>query len=57
MVEDIEADWHRGGRDNWLRWVRAGAQRRNTGSDPVLAMLEADQDEDIGFTLLTARKR
>jgi cyclopropane fatty-acyl-phospholipid synthase-like methyltransferase len=57
MVEEIEADWQRGGRDDWLRWARAGAQRRNTCSDPVLAMLEADQDEDLGFTLLTARKR
>jgi cyclopropane fatty-acyl-phospholipid synthase-like methyltransferase len=57
MVEDVEADWHKGGRDDWLRWARAGAQRRNTGPDPAVAMLEADHDEDIGFTLLTARKR
>jgi cyclopropane fatty-acyl-phospholipid synthase-like methyltransferase len=57
MVEDVEAGWQPGGRDDWLRWARAGAQHRNADPDPVLQMLEADRAEDIGFTLLTARKR
>jgi cyclopropane fatty-acyl-phospholipid synthase-like methyltransferase len=57
MVEEIEARWQADGREDWLRWARACAQFRNTGTDPVLDMLEADEDEDIGFTLVTARKR
>jgi cyclopropane fatty-acyl-phospholipid synthase-like methyltransferase len=31
LVTEIEAGWQHEGREDWLRWARAGAQRRNTG--------------------------
>lgn len=57
LVEEIESRWQHGGRDDWLRWARAAVQHRNAGEDPVLQMLEADDAEEIGFALVTARKR
>jgi len=42
-----------GGREDWLEWSLA------TGGleDPVTRMLEADTEDQIGFALVSARRR
>ena len=57
LVDVLDARWQDGGRDDWHRWARLSAGRRDVASDPVLDMLEQDTGEQLGFTLLTARKR
>jgi SAM-dependent methyltransferase len=58
LVEDVRARWQVGGRDDWLLWARAhGDTSGPEGLDPVITMLESDVDEEIGFTLASARKR
>jgi ubiquinone/menaquinone biosynthesis C-methylase UbiE len=57
LLEDVRARWQEGGRDDWLLWARAGREHTGEGSDAVVDMLEKDVDEQIGFTLISARKR
>jgi SAM-dependent methyltransferase len=57
LLDDVRADWQDGGRDDWLRWARAGAARREEAGDAVVRMLEADTGEQLGFTLLSGVKR
>lgn len=57
LVEDVHARWQDGGSDNWRRWAQASAARRGVLTDPVLDMLEQDTEGQLGFTLITARKR
>jgi cyclopropane fatty-acyl-phospholipid synthase-like methyltransferase len=57
LLEDVQARWQTGGRDDWLAWARAGCEARGESSDAVVEMLEQDSDEQIGFTLISARKR
>lgn len=58
LVDDIDARWQEGGRDDWLMWERIRRTRLNqTDRSPVIAMLEADTDEQLGFALVSARKR
>lgn len=57
MLSDIDCRWQEGGRDSWLLWAEALREERGDNEeDPVIAMLEADTEEKIGFTLATARK-
>ena len=58
LVDDIAARWQDGGRDNWLMWERVRRVGLNQ-TDPslVVEMLEADADEQVGFALVSARKR
>lgn len=56
-LDHVQARWQVGGRDDWLLWARAHRRYRGEGSDPVVDMLEKDVDEQIGFTLVCARKR
>jgi SAM-dependent methyltransferase len=55
LLDDVQARWQAGGRDDWLLWARANQEHEET--DVVVDMLERDTDEQIGFTLVTARKR
>lgn len=58
LVDDVSARWQEGGRDDWLAWERARCAFAGDQADgPVPSMLEADTDEQIGFALVTARKR
>lgn len=57
LIEDVQARWQVGGRENWLVWARAGCEFRGESSNAVLEMLERDTDEQIGFTLISGRKR
>jgi SAM-dependent methyltransferase len=58
LVEGIEARWQEGGADSWLTWERARRVGLNqTDRSLVIEMLEADADEQVGFALVTARKR
>ncbi len=58
LVDDIEARWQEGGGNNWLMWERVRRAGRNqTDPLPVVEMLEADADEQVGFALVSARKR
>jgi cyclopropane fatty-acyl-phospholipid synthase-like methyltransferase len=57
LVDDVCARWQDGGGNDWRRWARAGAERRGVPADPVLAMLQQDTGGQLGFALITARKR
>jgi cyclopropane fatty-acyl-phospholipid synthase-like methyltransferase len=57
LLEDVQAGWQVGGRDDWLAWARAGCEAKRASSDAVVEMLEQDTDERVGFTLISARKR
>jgi hypothetical protein len=57
LLEDVQARWQVGGRDDWLTWARAGCEAERAGSDAVVEMLQQDTDERVGFTLISARKR
>jgi ubiquinone/menaquinone biosynthesis C-methylase UbiE len=56
LLEDVQARWQAGGRDDWLLWARAGREHKGEASDVIVDMLEKDVDEQIGFTLISARK-
>lgn len=53
LLEDVRARMQPGGREDWLEWSLA------TGGpeDPVTRMLEADTEDQIGFALVSARRR
>ena len=57
LVDDVQARWQTGGRDDWLAWARAGCEARGETSNAVVEMLKQDSDELLGFTLISARKR
>lgn len=65
QVDSVRAWWQPGGRDDWLLWERAlEALGRKEPLDPdrptttaVIAMLEGDTDEELGFALVSARKK
>jgi cyclopropane fatty-acyl-phospholipid synthase-like methyltransferase len=58
LVHDIDARWQQGGGENWLIWERVRHTRlHQTEPSPVIQMLEADNDEQVGFALVSARKR
>jgi SAM-dependent methyltransferase len=57
LLDDVQAAWQVGGRDDWIAWARAGCEARGERSDAVLEMLERDTGEEIGFALVSARKR
>jgi len=57
LLDNVHARWQTGGRDDWLLWARANREYRGETSDVVVDMLEEDVDEQVGFTLITARKR
>ncbi|HEY8454401.1 MAG TPA: methyltransferase domain-containing protein [Actinopolymorphaceae bacterium] len=58
MLTDVRARWQDGGRDSWLLWEQARRELTNeAGPSAVLEMLRADTDEQIGFALVSARKR
>src|SRR5581483_11276728 len=57
LVDDIRARWQEGGRDSWLLWERALAAARGESSNATIELLERDRDEQLGFTLISARKR
>ncbi len=58
LVDNIQAQWQTGGRDDWLLWARAVREAGgNARSDAVIAMLEADTDEQLGFALVSAHKQ
>jgi hypothetical protein len=57
LLDDVQAHWQAGGRDDWLLWARANQEYGEEKSDDVVDMLERDADELIGFTLITGRKR
>ncbi|MEU4561579.1 methyltransferase domain-containing protein [Actinoplanes sp. NPDC023936] len=54
LVSVASARWQEDGWRDWLLWSRVVS--RDPSSDPVVAMLEKDAGELLGFTLLTARK-
>lgn len=53
LLEDVRARMQPGGREDWLRWSLA------TGGpgDPVARMLQADTAGEIGFALVSSRRR
>ncbi|ACQ80891.1 Methyltransferase type 11 [Beutenbergia cavernae DSM 12333] len=54
LVDGVVARLQDGGRDDWVRWCRA----LGDGPDaPVRRMLEADTAEELGFAVVSARKR
>jgi SAM-dependent methyltransferase len=57
LLEGVHARWQEGGRDDWLLWARATSARKTEHSDVIVDMLERDVDEQVGFTLISARKR
>ena len=54
LVNNISARMQEHGREDWLRWPRALGQEEN-GS--VVSMLEADKDDQIGFSIVSATKK
>ena len=58
MVDEINASWQPRGYENWLLWAEAVREYANDDSeDHVLNMLRQDDGREIGFVLLTARRR
>jgi SAM-dependent methyltransferase len=58
LVGNIQAQWQTGGRDDWLLWARAVREAGgNARSGAVIATLEADTDEQLGFALVSAQKQ
>lgn len=57
LLDNVQARWQLGGRDDWLLWARAHREYWGETSDVVVDMLEKDVDEQVGFTLISARKR
>ena len=56
VVENVSARWQQGGRDNWLTWEKVRlSEVGETAPSPVVDMLEADVDENVGFALVSAR--
>lgn len=54
LVDDVVARLQDGGREDWLLWQEA----LGDGPDaPVRRMLEADTDGELGFAIVSARKR
>ena len=57
-MQSTRARWQDGGRDSWLLWEQARRALTNEAEPgAVLEMLQADTDEQIGFALVSARKR
>lgn len=58
LVDNVQRQWQTGGRDDWLLWAHAvreaGGNARNS---PMIAMLEADTTEQLGFALVSAHKQ
>lgn len=58
MVTAISSRWQTDGRGDWLTWEIARREYvGDTEPSCVIDMLEADTDEQIGFALVSARKR
>ncbi len=58
LVGDIQGQWQSGGRDDWLLWARAVREAGgNARNGPMIAMLEADTTEQLGFALVSAYKQ
>jgi hypothetical protein len=56
LVDDITARMQPGGRDDWLRWSRAlGEDEDEVG--PVVSMLMAEADDQIGLSIVRAMKK
>ena len=54
LVTDVRARMQEGGRDDWLVWSRAlGEDEDGT----ITRMLLADSDDQLGFALVSARKK
>jgi cyclopropane fatty-acyl-phospholipid synthase-like methyltransferase len=54
LVDNIRARMQERGREDWLRWSRALGEDEE---GPVVSMLEADNDNQIGFSIVSATKR
>lgn len=54
LVDNIKARMQERGREDWILWSRALAEDEN-GS--VLSMLEADDADQIGFSIVSATKK
>jgi SAM-dependent methyltransferase len=56
LVDDVQARWQPGGRDDWLVWTRAVGDAKGDRSAAMLELLEHDEDERLGFALISACK-
>lgn len=54
LVENVTARMQQHGREDWLRWSRALGEDED---GPVISMLEADEDDQIGFSVVAATKK
>lgn len=54
LVDNVTARMQERGREDWLRWTRALGEDEN---GPVISMLEADEDDQIGFSIVSATKK
>jgi|SRR5579884_2439085 len=57
LVDDIQARRQPEGRDSWLLWERTISEAKGERSNPTIELLEQDDDEQLGFALVSARKR
>ena len=58
MVDEVNASWQPRGYENWLLWAEAVREHADDDSeDRVLNMLRQDGGRELGFVLLTARRR
>ncbi len=54
LVDNVTARMQEHGREDWLRWSRAlGGDE----SGPVVSMLRADDNDQLGFAIVSARKK
>ncbi len=54
LVDNVTARMQEHGREDWLRWSRALGEDEN---GPVISMLKADEDDQIGFSIFSATKK